>query len=76
MVLAPTVATAEDEQRVRRAQAGDADAFAELVETHGPDVERVALRILRDPDDAQDAAQDAWIRVAANLTSLRDARRF
>ncbi|MEX2446774.1 MAG: sigma-70 family RNA polymerase sigma factor, partial [Dehalococcoidia bacterium] len=67
---------AQDEERVRRAQAGDPRAFAELVQAHDGEVRRVALGIVRNDEDAGDVAQDAWVRVAANLPSLRDAQRF
>lgn len=65
-----------DEARVHRAQAGDMLAFTELVEAHSSDVRRVVLRIVRDDDDANDVAQETWIRVAANLGAIRDAERF
>lgn len=45
---------------VRRAQAGDREAFGELVVRHAPMVRRLARAILRDPEDADDAAQDAF----------------
>ncbi len=44
---------------VRRAKDGDARALDALVERHAPRVERLAHHLLRDPEDARDAAQDA-----------------
>ena len=41
---------------VRRAKDGDGLALAALCERHAPRIERIALHILRDPEDAHDAA--------------------
>lgn len=46
---------------IARLQAGDADAYADLVRTQGPRMLAVARRILRADDDAADAVQEAFI---------------
>lgn len=54
---------------VRRAGAGDTDAANALVRALLPRVYRVAARILHDPTEAEDVAQEAFLRawkVAAN----------
>jgi len=57
-----------DEQAMRaRLAAGDERAFAELVETFGPPLRAVALRILPREEDAEDALQDAWISAWRHL---------
>ncbi len=67
----------EDEaQRVARARGGDFDAFDALVREHGPAVYRVALRMLGDPADAEDAAQDAFLQAWRGLRSFRGQSRF
>src|SRR5215813_1616559 len=43
---------------VKRAKDGDERALAALCERHAPRVERIAFHILRDPEDARDAAQE------------------
>jgi RNA polymerase sigma-70 factor (ECF subfamily) len=55
---------------VERLKAGDERAFEELVETYRERVYRVAWRILRDDESAEDAAQEAFIKV------FRHIRRF
>lgn len=57
-----------DEQRMRtRLAARDERAFAEVVETFGPPLRAVALRILPREEDAEDALQDAWISAWRHL---------
>lgn len=45
---------------IDRARGGDAEAFGTLVETHAGFVRRLTRAVLHDPDDADDAAQDAF----------------
>jgi RNA polymerase sigma-70 factor (ECF subfamily) len=47
---------------ISRSQQGDLDAFDELVATHQAAAQRVALMLGLSPDDAADAAQDAFVR--------------
>jgi RNA polymerase sigma-70 factor (ECF subfamily) len=60
-----------DERLVQQAQAGDLDAFNELVVRHERSVYGVCLRLLRDPTQAEDAAQDAFIRAWSAIDSFR-----
>jgi RNA polymerase sigma-70 factor (ECF subfamily) len=50
-----------DAELVRRAQAGDRDAFGSLVERHAPMVRRLTRAVLGQVEDAEDAAQDAFL---------------
>lgn len=52
---------------VERLQAGDERAFEELVEEYRERVYRVAWRILRDDEDAEDAAQEAFIKIFKSI---------
>ena len=61
---------------VERAQAGDRDAYEALARGVAPRLFAVASRILRDPDDAQDAVQQALVGIWLDLPSLRDPDRF
>ncbi len=54
-----------------RAQAGDLAAFDELVRRHQREVFAVALRMLGDRDEAEDVAQDAFVRAYQALGSFR-----
>jgi RNA polymerase sigma-70 factor (ECF subfamily) len=61
---------------VRRAKDGDERALAALVERHAPRVERVARHVLRDPEDARDAAQEALTKVCVKLPQFRGEAAF
>jgi RNA polymerase sigma-70 factor, ECF subfamily len=61
---------------VERAGRGDHDAFAVLVRASIAQLEAVARLILRDPDLARDAVQEAYVRAWRNLPGLRDPDRF
>jgi RNA polymerase sigma-70 factor (ECF subfamily) len=61
---------------VERAQAGEDDAFAQLVDLDADACYAVAFRILRDAERAQDAVQDAFVLVWRELPRLRDADRY
>ena len=60
-----------DADLVSRAQAGRLDAFEELVRRHRLVVYRVALRMLADEGDAEDATQDAFVQAWRNLAGFR-----
>jgi len=55
---------------------GDAEAFRDLVTEAGHRMYVIAHRILRDPDRADDALQQALIRMWEGLPGLRDPDRF
>lgn len=56
-----------DHDAVRRAQAGDAAAFEELVRRHERGALRVALNLVGRREDAEDLVQEAFLRVFRNL---------
>src|ERR1700726_1968573 len=53
------------------AQEGDQDAFGQLVRAYDQSVLRLAMNLLRSPEDAQDVYQEAFLRVYRNLQSFR-----
>jgi RNA polymerase sigma factor (sigma-70 family) len=57
---------------VERAKSGDADAFTQLVRASVPRLAGVAGLILRDPDRAKDAVQDALVAAWKDMGALRD----
>jgi RNA polymerase sigma-70 factor (ECF subfamily) len=61
---------------VRRAKAGDALALEALCTRHGPRVERLARHLLRDPEDARDAAQEALAKLCVRLRQFRGDAQF
>jgi RNA polymerase sigma-70 factor (ECF subfamily) len=52
---------------VRRARRGDRPALDQLLRDARPRAMAVALKMLRNPDDADDAVQDAFLKVWKNL---------
>jgi RNA polymerase sigma-70 factor, ECF subfamily len=61
---------------VERACNGDQEAFADLAARHVDGCYALAYRILRDPQRAQDATQQALIGAWRDLPTLRDRGRF
>lgn len=61
---------------VTRAKHGDARALEVLLERHAPRVERLARHVMRDPDDARDAAQEALAKVCVRLGQFRGDAQF
>ena len=66
----------DQRELVDRAGRGDHDAFALLVDQSITQLEAVARLILRDPELARDAVQDAYIRAWRDLPGLRDPDRL
>jgi RNA polymerase sigma-70 factor (ECF subfamily) len=65
-----------DADLIGRAQQGDEEAFASLAVALGDRLHRVAHRILRDTDLAEDATQQALLAIWRDLPRLRDPARF
>ena len=65
-----------DTELVVRAQAGDEGAFERLAIASAERLHAVAYRILRDPDAAEDATQQALLTMWQKLPALRDPSRF
>lgn len=67
---------AEHDMLVIDAQDGSRGALDALVRHHHRDLLRFAYSLCRDTALAQDAVQDAWIKVARRLRTLDDPRAF
>jgi len=61
---------------VERSQAGDLDAFTQLVKAFAPRLHGVANLILRDSEIAQDAVQDALLMGWRDVRALRNPDAF
>lgn len=61
---------AEDEALLRRVAAGDAKVFRMVVDRHLPHLVSIARRMLRDDAEAEDAAQEAFLRLWRNARGL------
>ncbi|MEM6797115.1 MAG: RNA polymerase sigma factor [Acidobacteriota bacterium] len=60
-----------ESELLERAQRGDRDAFRRLVEAHQSGVYRLALGLLRQPSDAEDVAQEVFLRAYRSLSRFR-----
>src|SRR5262245_61998045 len=67
---------ADERRLIARAQAGDTAAFRTLVERHQARAHALAVRILRSPSDAEEVAQDAFVRVWTALPGFRGESTF
>jgi len=65
-----------DERDVARFKAGEEAAFERLVRRHEREVYRLALRLLRNPDDALEVAQETFLRAYRGLSSFRGEAAF
>ena len=66
----------EETTYIQRVLAGDAEAFEPLVEENRTKVYRLALRIMKNEADAEDAAQEAFLKAYTSLGSFRGDSRF
>lgn len=62
---------ADEAAVIRSAQQGNQEAFEQLVRTYDQSVLRLALNLLRSPEDARDVYQEAFLRVYKNLHTFR-----
>ena len=68
--------TTQEAQLVKRAQAGDQQAFSELVSASEARIYRVALQILRNEHEAEDAMQDGMLKAYEKLATFNGGSRF
>ena len=69
-------ATTTDEVLVGAAKLGDRPAFSELWERHSSTAFKVAYRITRNRDDAEDVVQDAWMKAYVHLKTFDGRAKF
>ena len=60
-----------DRDSVRRAQRGDADAFASIFHAHKARIYSVCLRMTNNTAEAEDLTQDAFMQVFRKLSTFR-----
>jgi RNA polymerase sigma-70 factor (ECF subfamily) len=72
------VVAAEDPDAglVARVKEGDVEAFAELIRRHEPRVYRTMLGILRDPEEAQDGLQNAFLNAFKHIDAFEGRSKF
>lgn len=68
--------TATDEELVRRAQQDDERAFGALVTRYESKVYSLAMKMLRNPEDAEDVLQDTFLRAYRGIKSFKGNSTF
>lgn len=69
--MAQAAVRMDESALIRAAQAGDEAAFEQIVRLYDQNVLRLALNLLRSPEDANDVYQEAFLRVYRNLNHFR-----
>ncbi|MCD4690228.1 sigma-70 family RNA polymerase sigma factor [bacterium] len=65
-----------DGELVTAAKAGDSDAFGRLVERHETNVYGLCIKMLRNPEDAEDCLQEVFVKAYKALPTFREEARF
>jgi RNA polymerase sigma-70 factor (ECF subfamily) len=79
MVLGPVAddeAMSSDEAMIAAVRAGDATAYRGLVERYQGRVYGLVYGMVRNPEDARDLTQDAFVKAYRNLHTFREDARF
>ena len=71
-----SASSAREQELIVQVQRGQSELFYELVQPYEKRVYAAALAILRDPADAEDAAQEAMLKALANIRQFRAEARF
>lgn len=66
----------EHQELIQRILGGDSRAFGQLVEHYRHMVFTVCMRVLRDREDAEEAAQDAFVKAFQNLQRFAGQSKF
>jgi len=61
---------------IRRTRAGDQQAFARLVQQYQSQVYNLCYRMLGNPSDAEEAAQETFLRAFSRLKTYDESRKF
>lgn len=64
------------EELINKAQNNDINAFEQLIAEHQATVYNIALKIMGNPDDAADAAQEALIKIFKNIKKFKGESKF
>jgi RNA polymerase sigma-70 factor (ECF subfamily) len=75
-ITSPTYGPPCEQTLIRQVRAGDQAAYAELVECYQKPVYHLCLRMLGDAGDAEDAAQETFLRAYLQLASYDAGRSF
>lgn len=67
----PSFADNSEEQLIKELKAGKESAFNRLIEEHKNRVYRIALSLVKNPTDAEDVAQDVFIKIYTSVSSFK-----
>jgi RNA polymerase sigma-70 factor (ECF subfamily) len=65
-----------EQSLIQRAQKGDSDAFAALVDEHQRYIYNLAFRVLKDENEALDLTQETFVRAWTALPNFRGQSQF
>jgi RNA polymerase sigma-70 factor, ECF subfamily len=71
-----TGGASSEHELIRKARAGDQDAFAEIVVTHADRVYGALRRFGLDPDEADEVAQEVFVRAWRGLARFEERSQF
>ncbi len=71
-----TPAQLEESAVVEACRRGDVAAFEHLFERHGSKMKSIALNLLGNPNDAEDAVQEAFLKVHRGIRNFRGQSAF
>lgn len=66
----------DEQSLIARAKKGDTSAFELLVDQHAVYVYNLALRVVKDPHEAEDMAQESFLKAWRGLKSFRGDAQF
>ncbi|GAA0881037.1 sigma-70 family RNA polymerase sigma factor [Algoriphagus jejuensis] len=66
----------EDDHYITLTREGDMQAFGQLVQKHQRLVYTLAVRMLKNPEEAQEAAQDTFVKVYQSLSGFEGKSKF
>ena len=66
----------QKEEVLKRARSGDQQAIEDLAYIYGRDLEFLCRSHVRNPEDANDILQDAWIKIVKALPSQDPSKNF
>ena len=75
-IQGPPAADADEDLLIARTRAGELDAFDALVIRYMERAYAVALRVMRQREDAEDLVQEAFIRVTRHLHRFDQSKKF
>jgi RNA polymerase sigma-70 factor (ECF subfamily) len=70
-VLLVNMKDSQDQELLRKLQAGDNDALAELVNIYSARIYQLAFRYVRNKEDAEELTQDVLFKVYRNIGAFR-----